>query len=423
MRGGSRGVASFVVLGGGAAGFFGALRAKEIAPGAEVILLEATASPLQKVRISGGGRCNVTHHLFDPAQLVTRYPRGAKELRGALSRFGPRETMQWFEARGVKLKTEEDGRVFPASDDSATIVDCLLREAEKLGVEVRTKAMARSLARREGGGFTLALKDGATLDADAVLLASGSNPQGLALAASLGHTVVPGVPSLFTFEAQDPRIEGLAGVAVEKVRAKALVGSESFEQEGPLLITHWGFSAHAVLRLSAWGARAFHDAGYRGTLVVDWAPETSEAGLRAQALALRSGDARATLKQKPLAPALPRRLWERLVAAAGGDVELRWSDVPNRGLEALLAEIKRGRFEIRGKGPFREEFVTAGGVARREIDWRTMESRLAPGFHVAGEALDVDALTGGFNLQNAWTTGWLAGTHAGEIVGNRSSFS
>ncbi len=396
-----------VVIGGGAAGFFGALRAAE--GGARVVLLEATQSPLQKVRISGGGRCNVTNAATDPAVLATKYPRGGKEMRGALSRFGPRETMAWFEARGVRLKAEPDGRVFPTTDDSATIVDCLLSEARRLGVEVRTGARPSGIARTQEG-YRLALKEG-PLDARAVLLASGSNPNGLALAASLGHKLVPPVPSLFTFEVKDPRLDGLAGVSVERVRAKALVGSETFEQEGPLLVTHWGLSAHAVLRLSAWGARAFHDAGYRAKLVVDWLPDLPEPALRDRVLRLREHEARGTLGAHPVATEIPRRLWDRLVEAAGGDPSLRWGEVPNRGVQALLDQLKRSAFEVTGKGPFREEFVTAGGVDRREVDWRTMESRVAPGFHVAGEALDVDALTGGYNLQCAWTTGWIAGSH------------
>lgn len=399
-----------VVIGGGAAGYFGAIRAAEL--GARVTLLEAAAAPLQKVRISGGGRCNVTNATTDPAVLAGKYPRGGKEMRGALSRFGPRETTQWFEARGVALKAEPDGRVFPTTDDSETIIACLVREAERLGVEVRTHAKPRAIA-RAGAAFELALRD-ESLEADGVLLASGSNPQGLALAASLGHTLVPAVPSLFTFEVKDARLDGLAGVAVEHVRAKAVVGAETFEQEGPLLITHWGLSAHAVLRLSAWGARAFHDAGYRGRLVVDLLPGVPEPVLRDRIVRLREHQAARTLGAHPLAPEIPRRLWERLVEAAGGDASLRWGEVPNRGVQALLDQLKRATFEINGKGPFREEFVTAGGVDRREIDWRTMESRLAPGFHVAGEALDVDALTGGYNLQCAWTTGWIAGSRLGE---------
>ncbi|MFA5860693.1 MAG: NAD(P)/FAD-dependent oxidoreductase [Candidatus Thermoplasmatota archaeon] len=403
-----------VVLGGGAAGVFAAIRTAEQAPRAKVILLEAAAMPLQKVRISGGGRCNVTHHQFDPAVLVTKYPRGAKELRGVLSRFGPREMMQWFEARGVALKTEPDGRVFPTTDDSETICSALIQAAQKAGVEVRTHTTITKITRE----LMLTLKGGDTLQANAVLLASGSNPHGLRLAQSVGHTVVPPVPSLFTFEVHDPRIEGLAGISIERVRAKVLVGDATFEQEGPLLITHWGFSAHAVLRLSAWGAREFHDAGYQARLILDLVPDIKEEALRYRAEALRRERPGATLGANPLVEEVPRRLWERLVEEAGGTPTMRWGEVPNRGIQQIVDELKRSTFQVSGKGPFREEFVTAGGVDRKEVDWRTMESKLVPGLFFAGEVLDVDALTGGYNLQNAWSTGWLAGGSMAARVGN-----
>lgn len=394
-----------MVLGGGAAGFFAAIRAAELAPDAKVVLLEATSTPLQKVRISGGGRCNVTHHQFDPAVLVTKYPRGAKELRGVLSRFGPRDTMAWFEARGVALKTEPDGRVFPTTDDSETICAALVEAARKAGVEVRTNAtIARATPE-----LRLTLKDGATLDAAALCLATGSNPRGIDLAQALGHTIVPPVPSLFTFDVQDPRLDGLAGVSVQHVKAKAIVGGKTFEQEGPLLITHWGLSAHAVLRLSAWAAHEFHDAGYRAELVVDLVPEIKEDALRQKADLAREMYGRSTLAAHPLVDGVPRRLWERLVVAAGGEPEMRWAEVPKRGVSQLVEQLKRAKFQVSGKGPFKEEFVTAGGVARAEVDWRTMESKRVPGLFFAGEVLDVDALTGGFNLQNAWSTGWVAG--------------
>lgn len=398
-------MSNIVVLGGGAAGYFAAIRAAEEAPDAKVLLLEAAATPLQKVRISGGGRCNVTHHQFDPAILVTKYPRGAKELRGVLSRFGPRDTMQWFEARGVALKTEPDGRVFPITDDSETICACLTVAAEKAGVEVRTHTTITRLTRE----LELTLKGGDSMQASAVLLASGSNPHGLRLAQSVGHTVVPPVPSLFTFEVQDPRIEGLSGISLPHVRAKALVGDATIEQEGPLLITHWGFSAHAVLRLSAWGAREFHASGYQAKVVFDLVPGVKEEALRFRAEAMRRERPAATLGANPLVEEVPRRLWERLVEEAGGSPTMRWGDVPNRGMQQIVDELKRATFQVTGKGPFREEFVTAGGVDRKEVDWRTMQSKLVPGLFFAGEVLDVDALTGGYNLQNAWSTGWLAG--------------
>ena len=394
-----------VVLGGGAAGFFAAIRAAELAPSTPVVLLEATSTPLQKVRISGGGRCNVTNAQTDPAVLVTKYPRGAKELRGLLSRFGPRETVQWFEARGVALKTEPDGRVFPTTDDSETICACLMRVAQEKGVEVRSGATVTAAT----PALRLTLKDGAQLDAAALCLATGSNPRGLDLARSLGHSIVPPVPSLFTFEVKDARLDGLAGVSVPHVRAKAIVGARTFEQEGPLLVTHWGFSAHAVLRLSAWAAREFHASGYRAKLVVDLEPAVTEERLRQKVELLRFTHGAGTLAAHPLCENVPRRLWERLVVAAGGDPEFRWAEVPKRGVNAIVEQIKRATFDVVGKGPFREEFVTAGGVARAEVDWRTMASKRVPGLFFAGEVLDVDALTGGFNLQNAWSTGWAAG--------------
>lgn len=405
-----------VVLGGGAAGFFAAIRARGLSPGTPVLLLEATSTPLQKVRISGGGRCNVTHHQFDPAVLVTKYPRGAKELRGVLARFGPRDTMAWFEARGVALKTEPDGRVFPTTDDSETICQALVRAAEKAGVEVRTNATVTRATRE----LQLTLKDGSTIDAAALCIATGSNPRGLDLARGLGHAIVPPVPSLFTFEVKDERLDGLAGVSVPQVKAKALVGGQAFEQEGPLLVTHWGLSAHAVLRLSAWAAREFHDAGYRAELVVDLVPDIKEDALRRTADLAREMYGRSTLAAHPLADGVPRRLWERLVVAAGGASDMRWAEVPKRGVNQLIEQLKRARFQVIGKGPFKEEFVTAGGVLRSEVDWRTMESKLVPGLFFAGEALDVDALTGGFNLQNAWSTGWTAGGGMAARAGENS---
>lgn len=400
---------TIVVLGGGAAGYFGAIHAARGAPQARVILLEAARAPLQKVRISGGGRCNVTHHLFDVASFVTRYPRGAKELRGVLARFGPRDTMQWFEARGVPLKTEQDGRVFPTSDDSASITDALEQAAAEARVDVRLSATVAD-ATQDGERIRLRLKDGEEIVADAFLIATGSNPHGLALAQKLGHTAVPGVPSLFTFEVQDPRIDGLAGVSVERVRARLRTpDGESFEQEGPLLVTHWGLSAHAVLRLSAWAARSMHASGYKGVLIIDWLPDVKEDELRRRCEEARVDLARATIGARSVAPELPRRLWERLVEHAGGDLQMRWAEVPKRGVHKLVEELKRSSFDVQGKGPFREEFVTAGGVARGEVDWRTMASKRVPALFFAGEVLDVDALTGGFNLQNAWSTGHAAG--------------
>ncbi|HVL49431.1 MAG TPA: NAD(P)/FAD-dependent oxidoreductase [Candidatus Thermoplasmatota archaeon] len=404
-----------VVVGGGAAGFFGALRAAGL--GARATLLEAGAEPLAKVAISGGGRCNVTHALHDAAAFVAHYPRGAKELRSVLARFAAKDTMAWFEARGVALKVEADRRVFPVSDDSASIVDALLAEARALDVDVRARARPEAVE-RDGARFRIALKGGGTIGADRVLLATGSSPAGHALAAKLGHTIVPPVPALFSFVVRDPRLDGLAGLAVPRVRATLACDGlkKPVTKEGPLLVTHQGLSAHAVLRLSAAAARELAATRYAAEVAVDFAPDATDDALRLAADAARAANPRGTIGAHAFVDTVPRRLWDRLVAAAGIDPATRWSEVPKKGLHDLVGQLKRARFVVSGRGDFREEIVTAGGVARREVDWTRMESRLVPGLHFAGEILDVDGLTGGFNLQNAWSTGWVAGSAMADPV-------
>lgn len=398
------------VVGGGAAGFFGALAAAAAAPAAAVTLYEATAHPLAKVRVSGGGRCNVTHACFEPRQLVQRYPRGARELLGAFHRWQPRDTVAWFAARGVALKTEADGRMFPVTDDSQTIVDCLRHAAERAGVRLRTGCGVRSARPRGPGaaGFDLALTTGETAACDRLLVATGGNRTntGFALAAACGHAIEPPVPSLFTFHVADPRLRELAGVAVSD--AVVAVPGTPLRERGPLLVTHWGLSGPAVLRLSAWGARLLHGRGYQFPLQVNWAP-TFTAETLVATLAQARGDhpRRQVATWSP--PAVPLRLWERLVVAAGLAPAATWAGVSNAQLRALAAQVGAGAFTVAGKSAFKEEFVTCGGVRLAEVDFRTMESRLQPGLHFAGEVLDVDGVTGGFNFQAAWTTGWLAG--------------
>lgn len=394
------------MVGGGAAGFFAAIRAREVNPRLEVTILEAHSRPLGKVKISGGGRCNVTHHCFDAAQLVAYYPRGSAALRGVFSRFGPRETVAWFEARGVKIKTEADGRMFPVTDDSQTIIDCLLDTARRAGVRLETRRTVTAL-KRSAGGFEL---DGER--ADRVVLATGGTPTGHALAAMAGHTLVAPVPSLFTFKLKDPRIDGLAGVSVPWVKGRLEVdGERAVVQEGPLLVTHWGLSGPVVLRLSAWGARALHGAGYRAVLLLDLVPTLDFESIRERLLARKRAGDRKQIGTEP-AVELPRRLWQRLVEGCDLDAQRPWREAQQKGLNRLAEMLKRARFEVAGKGQFKEEFVTAGGVPLREMDMKTMQSRLAPGLFVVGELLDVDALTGGFNFQNAWSTGWIAGEAA-----------
>lgn len=407
---------NIIVVGGGAAGFFGAIAAAQAHPDGHVTLLEAAPAPLGKVRISGGGRCNVTHHCFEPALLVQHYPRGGKALRGPLTRFQPQNTVAWFQQRGVRLKTEADGRMFPTTDDSATIVDCLMGEARRLGVTVRSRSPVRTITPpgKEGAApFIVTLKSGETLRCDRLLLATGGSPQGHRLATTLGHTIISPVPSLFTFNLRDGALHQLAGVAVDPVGLRLTApGAKPLTQTGPLLITHWGFSGPAVLKLSAWGARLLHDQGYRAELTVNWLPGIKPDALRQQLQALRqSAPKRAIARQAPVT--LPRRLWQYLVTRADLAPDLTWGHLPKAGLNALLAQLHQGQYAIAGKGVFKEEFVTCGGVKLAEVNFKTLESRCCPGLFLAGEILDIDGVTGGFNFQSAWTTGWLAGQAIG----------
>ncbi len=382
-----------------------AITAAESNPRANVLILEKSHQLLSKVRISGGGRCNVTHACFDPATLIQNYPRGAKELRGAFSRFQPRDTVEWFKRRGVKLKTESDGRMFPVTDDSETIVECLVDSAKRAGVKVQTLRVLETLrVLGDSLGFELRLKDGETLHCDRLLLATGSNKQGYGFAQQLGHTIEEPVPSLFTFQIKDQRIKDLSGISVPE--AELTLGKSS--QRGALLITHWGLSGPAALKLSAWGARELHDCNYKMELRVNWLAGLSESELREKLLKIKDSSPRQIIAAHAQL-SLPSRLWERLVAAAGVAASLRWAELSKKDLNALLAQLHRGAFQIIGKGVFKEEFVTCGGVRLSEVNFKTMESKLCRGLFFAGEILDVDGVTGGFNFQSAWTTGWIAG--------------
>ncbi|WP_293150897.1 MULTISPECIES: NAD(P)/FAD-dependent oxidoreductase [unclassified Microcoleus] len=420
------------IIGGGAAGFFSAITCAKTYPQARVTLLEAGRQLLAKVRISGGGRCNVTHACFDPGVLVQNYPRGGKALRGAFTRFQPRDTVDWFASHGVKLKTEADGRMFPITDDSETIVNCLIRAAEDAGVRIRTgdavvsvkKLTGNTAAEGENGsgghggtaptdetGFEIELKSGEELKCDRILLATGSNPSGFKWAKELGNTVEVPVPSLFTFNIADGRIKDLAGVSVPNAKVK-LPGAK-LEQSGPLLITHWGVSGPAVLKLSAWGARFLHDRHYRTSVLINWLPQYNAEVLRQQLLGVKSQLSHRLIVSSCPFP-MPRRLWERLTSSIGIDEQKRWADLSNKAIDKLLLELVQGEYQIAGKGAFKEEFVTCGGVNLKEVDFKTMESRRCPGLFFAGEILDIDGVTGGFNFQSAWTTAWLAGMAIGK---------
>ncbi|MCY7390762.1 MAG: NAD(P)/FAD-dependent oxidoreductase [Leptolyngbyaceae cyanobacterium CAN_BIN12] len=406
---------NIVVIGGGAAGFFGAIACAQAHPHTQVTLLESARQPLSKVRVSGGGRCNVTHACFDPALLVQNYPRGGKALRGAFSRFQAKDTVEWFQQQDVELKTEADGRMFPITDDSETIVDCLMWAAKKAGVAIHTGAQVQQVSHQKNG-FEIQLKSEELLHSDRLLLATGSNLQGYAIAQSLGHAIEPPVPSLFTFNVKDPRLEDLAGVSVSSAQLQIQLDNKTLlKQTGALLVTHWGLSGPAVLKLSAWGARALHEQQYHANLRINLLPQMNPEVLREQLMAVRSQLSRRLVATSCPVP-IPRRLWERLIVSVGiVQDETRWADVSNKTLNQLIQELTQGQYTISGKGIFKEEFVTCGGIKLNQVDFKTMESRQCPGLYLAGEILDIDGVTGGFNFQSAWTTGWLAGQAMGAM--------
>ncbi|MEA5597680.1 NAD(P)/FAD-dependent oxidoreductase [Rivularia sp. UHCC 0363] len=414
-----------VIVGGGAAGFFAAIAAAKSNENASVILLEASRQLLAKVRISGGGRCNVTHALFEPKSFIQNYPRGSKALLGAFSRFQAQDTVNWFASEGVKLKTEADGRMFPTTDSSETIVDCLIKTALAYRVQIRTGEPVVWVnpeleASEDGNRFEILLKSGEILRCDKLLLATGSNPVGYRIAKQLGHQVEPTVPSLFTFNILDQELRELAGVSVDPVQLRLSVpGKPQLEQSGPLLITHWGLSGPAVLKLSAWGARIFHESGYKATVTINWLPDFNQDQLRKELVQIKSEYGKRAIALHR-GTKLPHRLWQYLISRAGIDRETRWAELLKKDLNKLVQELTSGQFAIGGKGVFKDEFVTCGGIKLKEVNFKTMESRLVKGLYFAGEILDIDGITGGFNFQSAWTTAYLAGLAMGQELGIRS---
>lgn len=395
---------SLVVIGGGAAGYFAAIHAAAANDDLEVTIIEKSQNVLAKVKVSGGGRCNVTHGCFEPKQLVKNYPRGAKELLGPFHVFQPGDMFDWLEQRGVALKTEDDGRVFPVSDKSQTIIDCFLHEASRVGVRVRTGTHVKRFF-KEGEQWVVELLDQPSLHADALLIATGSAGSMHEQLAALGHTIVEPVPSLFTFNIADSRIEGLAGVSAPNCDVR--IEGTKFEADGPVLVTHWGLSGPGILRLSAWAARVLAGVKYDFQIRVNWDDRfTRESYIeflkewkaehhRNQVLAFSAAK-------------VPHRLWVSLLSRVEGIDRLKWADVSHKQLEKIAEAICACYFHVKGKSTFKDEFVTAGGVELKEVDFKTMESKLFPRLYFAGEVLNIDAITGGFNFQAAWTTGWIA---------------
>ncbi len=396
---------TIVIIGGGAAGIFAAITAADADRNANVIVLERTRQLLAKVRISGGGRCNVTHAAFDPKRLVQHYPRGNKELLGPFHQFQPKDTIQWFLQRNVRLKTEEDGRMFPTTDSSETIANCLLTEARNKGVDIRLEQKIAGIQKIEEQ-FQIAFDDGSTLLCDSLLLATGSSPQGHALARSLGHTIVPPVPSLFTFNVPTSPMLDLAGIAVSD--AIISIKGTSLKQRGPVLITHWGFSGPAALKLSAWAARPLHEQQYCVDLVIQWVPEISIEEAYQTFLRLKAQKPLKSIENEILYK-LPQNLWKRLVKLAGIAEQTSLSHVSNSSLRQLAQLCSGQELRVEGKTTYKQEFVTCGGVFLKEVDFKRMESRVVSNLYFSGEVLDIDGVTGGFNFQNAWTSAWIAG--------------
>ena len=390
-----------LIVGGGAAGFFTAINIVERNPKAKVAILERGAEVLGKVRISGGGRCNVTHACFEPNELVKFYPRGEKELRGPFHQFCSGDTIEWFERHGVALKIEDDGRMFPVSNSSQTIIDCFLKATQQLGIKVLTGQSVQSIFKKDN--YWKIDTQNQNYQAENLILATGSNPKIWEMLQEFGHAIIPPVPSLFTFNSKDPRIKELPGVSAKvTVRVK----DTKLEATGPLLITHWGMSGPAILKLSAWGARILHDKNYQFTLLVNWLNTIDTEEAIAQLKTLKQEQAKKTVaKKSPFE--LTNRLWESLVLAAGISAETKWADLSKTQLQHLTQQLTNGVFQINGKSTFKEEFVTAGGIDLKEINFKTMESKIHPNLYFAGEIVNIDAITGGFNFQNAWTSGFI----------------
>jgi predicted Rossmann fold flavoprotein len=408
------------IIGGGAAGFFAAIAAARAKPDADVRVLERGTEFLSKVRISGGGRCNVTHGCFEPRKLAAAYPRGSRELLGPFHRFQPADTLDWFGAEGVELKTEADGRVFPVSDSSVTIVECLLAAADRAGVRRTLGAGVESARRDPGGGFELVLHNRESLSCDTLMIATGGSRtrSGARIAEALGHALEPPVPSLFTFHVEIPWLRELSGITVESVHVS--ISGTARQECGPLLVTHWGLSGPVVLKLSAYAAREIAERGYRFELRVAWLPGRELEPLADELLARREREPNRLVANGAIAP-LPSRLWKALVHFAGIAPDTRFGNLSRSSARALASVLTATVLPVAGKSLNKDEFVTCGGVRLKDIDFRTMESKLSPGLYFGGEVLDIDGITGGFNFQAAWTTGWIAGHAMAGVEPQRSA--
>lgn len=405
---------TLAVIGGGAAGFFCAVNAARINPSLEVNIIEKTGKLLSKVKVSGGGRCNVTHACYSIAEMVKKYPRGGSFLKKCFHQFFTTDTIAWFNERGISLNTEDDGRMFPSTNSSQTIIDCLLNEAEKYGVDILFNKEVVAIE-KQNNKWQLQFTDHTKLDADFVCIASGGYPKAnqFEWLKNLGHSIESPVPSLFTFNVPGNTINALMGVSVENALVK--IAGTKLNEAGPLLITHWGFSGPAVLKLSAWGARELANCNWQFNILINWLPAFNEQTLKEKILELRYElAAQKIINRNPFA--LPQRLWQYLLEQSGINLETLWSYLPGKEQNKLIKNLCAQEFLVKGKTTFKEEFVTAGGINLTEVDYNTMQSKIAANLFFCGEVLDVDGITGGFNFQNAWTTGFIAAKAIAAVV-------
>lgn len=403
--------AHIIVVGGGAAGFFAAINCAQLHTNCTVTLLEKSSKLLSKVRISGGGRCNVTNACFDNDLLVKNYPRGEKELRNAFNRFSVADTIKWFEQRGVKLKTEADGRMFPITNTSETIVNCLLNEADKAGVRIKLNVDITEIIRNEDDTFTLKANGGGSFNCDKLIIATGGNPKDTAYdwIRKSGHTIITPVPSLFTFNIPNNSITRLMGISVPDVKVR--IAATKIETEGPLLITHWGLSGPVILKASARGARQLNDLKYNFTALISWLPKYNEEKIRIEFANQREENpSKLIINSCPFE--LPKRLWEHFIYKAAITETSRWADLTKKSANILSNTLVNDEYKVAGKTTFKEEFVTCGGISLKEIDFTTMQSKIVPNLYFSGEVMDVDGITGGFNFQHAWSSGWIAAKSA-----------
>lgn len=390
-----------LIIGGGAAGFFTAVNIAEKNPQLKIVILERGKETLAKVRVSGGGRCNVSHACFEVSELVKFYPRGEKELRGPFTAFSPKDTIVWFEQHNVKLKTESDNRMFPTTDSSQTIIDCFLENARKLNINVFTSQSVQSVFKSDKGWSVETQNE--KYSCENLVFTTGSNPKMWELLKGLGHKIISPVPSLFTFNIKDIRINDLMGLSAP---ASVKVNQSKLQESGALLITHWGFSGPAILKLSAWGARELFDRNYQFTISVNWLDYLSFEECLEELKKIKSSEAKKLIRNRK-AVDIPTRLWESLARASEIPDDLKWADISKKQLSNLCNQLTSCQFQVNGKSTFKDEFVTAGGIDLKEINFKTMESKLHKNLYFAGEILNIDAITGGFNFQNAWSGGYI----------------